>query len=103
MRRTHSTTPAPSNRLDHQRIAKFPGRSHCVFLGLDDSVTTRCDRHPRFARSGTGSVLVAHRLHRASRRPDKFDVAAFADFHEVRVLGEKSVAWMDRIYIADFG
>ena len=38
-----------------------------------------------------------------ARRTDEFDLAAFADFGEVRVLGQKSVAGMNRIDIAHLG
>ena len=39
----------------------------------------------------------------AGGRPDELDFAALADLREMRVLGEKSVAGMDRIDVADFG
>ena len=37
----------------------------------------------------------------AGGRADELDLAALADFREVRVLGEKSVAGMNRIHVAD--
>ena len=61
------------------------------------------DRHTGFARRRARRILVAHRVHRAGRRPDELDIAALADFGEVRVLGQKSVAGMNRIDVADFG
>src|SRR5690349_24020391 len=36
-------------------------------------------------------------------RADELDVAAFADFYEMRVLRQKSVAWMNRVNVAYFG
>ena len=36
-------------------------------------------------------------------RADKGDFGSFANFGEIRVLGEKSVARMDRIDVGDFG
>ena len=57
---------------------------------------------PAFAGAGARRILVPHRVHRARGRPDELDVAALADFREVRVLREKTVAGMDRIHVADF-
>jgi hypothetical protein len=36
------------------------------------------------------------------RRPYELDIAAFTDFREMGVLGEKSVAWMNRVNVANF-
>ncbi len=46
-------------------------------------------------------VLVAHGADGRRRRPDELDVAARADLGEMRVLGQKTVAGMNRIDIAD--
>ena len=48
-------------------------------------------------------IFIAHRPHRAGRRPDEIDIAALAYFGEVRVLGQKSVTGMNRVDIAHFG
>ena len=84
-------------------IADFLRDLERFLFRLDDAVAPGRDRHAGFARAGARGIFVAHRVHRARRRPDELDIAALADFGEVRVLGEKSVAGMNRIDVADFG
>ena len=102
MRRAHPAAAAAGDRLDHHRIADFLRDLDRFRLGLDDAVAPWRDRHAGFARTGARGILVAHRAHRSRRRADELDLAALADLREVRVLGEKSVAGMDRIHVADF-
>jgi hypothetical protein len=73
------------------------------FLGLDDSIAARSDRDTGFAGAGARGIFVTHRVHRAGRRPNELDLAALADFREVRVLGQETVPGMDRIHVAHFG
>ncbi len=47
--------------------------------------------------------FVADGGHRADGRADEFDLAASADLGEVGVLGQESVAGMDRLHVGDFG
>ena len=103
MRRTHPSTAAASSRLDHHRITKLFGDFHRVFLGLNDSIAAWCDRYAGFACRRASSVLIAHCLHRMGGRADELDVAALADFYEVWVLSEETVAGMNRIDVADLG
>src|SRR5262245_45621785 len=67
MRSPHPTAPATAGRLDHHRVAKFPGDFHCFILRLNDSIAARCYRDANFPRSSTSGVLVAHGLHRTGR------------------------------------
>ncbi len=103
MRSTHPAAAATGSRLDHYRIAKFPCNLDRLIFCLDDSIASGRHGYAGFARSGTSSVLVAHCLHRTRGRPDEPDVAALAHFDEMRVLGEKSIAGMNRVNIADLG
>src|SRR6266446_5591412 len=103
MRSAHPAAAAAGGRLNHHRVTKLLCDSHCLILCLNDSIATGRYRHAGFACSGTSSVLVAHRLHRTRGRADKLDVAAFADFHEMRVLSEEPIAGMNRVNIADLG
>ena len=102
MRRAHSAPAAAGDGLDHHRVADLFGDLDRLALGLDDPIAPRRDRHAGFARRGPGGILVAHRAHRGRRRPDELDVAALADLGEVRVLGQESVAGMNRVDVADF-
>ena len=103
MRSAHPAPAAAGSRLDHHRIPKFFRNLYGIVLCLDDSIAAGRYRYAGFARSGTSSVLVAHRLHRTRRGANELDVTAFADLHEMRVLGEESLAGMNRVDIADLG
>ena len=48
-------------------------------------------------------VLVAQQCHRLVRWADELDLAAAADLGEMGVLGQKAVARMDRLDVADLG
>src|SRR5882762_11130123 len=103
MSSAHPTAAAAGGRLNHHRITKLLCDFHRLILCLNDSIATGRYRHAGFACSRPSSVLVAHRLHRTRGRADEFDLAAFADFHEMRVLSEESVTGMNRVNIADLG
>src|SRR5262245_49097578 len=103
VRSAHSATAAAGSRLDHHRIAKLLCDSHRLLLRLDDAIAPGRHRNAGSARSRPSSVLVAHRLHRTGGGPNELNVAAFAHFHEMRILSEESIARMDGIYVADLG
>src|SRR5213595_868137 len=103
MRSAHPAAATAAGRFDHHRIAELFCDSHRLILCRNDSIAAGGYRHAGFPRSRTSSVLVTHRLHRTGGRADEFDVAAFADLDKMRVLGEKPVAWMNRVNIADLG
>ena len=103
MRSAHPPAAATASRLYHHRITKLPCDLHRIFFCLNDSIAARSDRYASFACSRTSSVLIAHCLHRMRGRPDELDVTAFADFHEMRVLGEEAVTRMNRVDVADLG
>src|SRR5262245_10928407 len=103
MRSAHSATAAAGGCFNHHWIAKLLCNFHRLILGLDDSIAARRYRHAGFARSSTSSILFAHGLQRTGRMADNLDVAAFTDFHEMRIFSQKTVAGMNRINVADFG
>src|SRR5215831_6366095 len=103
VRSAHPAATAATSGLDHHGVAKLFCDFHRLLLCLDDSVAARRYRHAGFTRSRTRSVLVAHRLHRTRGGADELDVAAFADFHEMRVLRKEAVARMNRVNVADLG
>src|SRR4051794_33924073 len=103
MRSAHPPAAAAGSRLDHHRITELPCDFHRVFLCLNDSIAARGDWYASFACSRTSSVLIPHCLHRMRGRPDELDVAAFADFYEMRIFSEKAVTGMNRVDVADLG
>src|SRR5919201_213652 len=102
MRGAHAAPAATRHGFDHHRVSDFFRDLSRLFFVIHHPITSRCDWNPGFARGHPGGVLVAHQTHRVRRRTDKLYVAAFAYFGEVRVLGEKPVAGMNGIDIADF-
>src|SRR6476620_3193206 len=103
MRSAHAAATAAGGRLDHHRVAEFFRDFYRLFLCLDDSIAAGRYRHADFACSRASSVLVAHRLHRTRGRADELYIAAFADFHEMRILCKEPIAGMDGVNIADLG
>src|SRR5512133_521679 len=103
MRSAHPAAAAAGGRLNHHRVTKLLCDFHRLILCLHDSIAAGRYRHADFARSRASSVLVAHRLHRTRGRADELDIAAFADFYEMRILSEELIAGMNRVNIADFG
>src|SRR5215470_1174771 len=103
MRYAHPASAAASGRFDHYRITDFLCDFDCVALCLDNSIASRAHWNAGFSRRSPRGILVAHRLHGLRRRSDEFDIAAFTDFCEMRVLGEKSIAGMNCIDIANLG
>src|SRR5947208_2001852 len=101
VRSAHSAAAAAAGRFNHHRVPELFCDSHRLILCLNDSIAAGGYRHAGFPRSRTSSVLVTHRLHRTRGGADELDVAAFADFHEMRILSEEPIAGMNRIYIAD--
>ena len=102
MGRAHSAAAAARNGLDHQGIADLFRDLHRVFVGLDHAVTSRRDRHAGSPSAGARQIFVAHFLNHVRRRPDELDLAALNHFGEVRVLGQKTVAGMNRVDVAHF-
>ena len=102
VRRSHSAAAAARDRLDHDGKTDPARDFQRLLFVLDDPVAPGRDGYPRFARIGARGILVAHRVHRARRRADEFDFAAFAHLGEVRVLRQETVAGMDRIHVAHF-
>ena len=100
---THSPSAAARGSLDNHRILQFSGDDQRFLFGFNDSAGTGSDGNSGLAHGFTGTGFVAHGAHLFRSGTDKRDIAAFADFSEMDILGEESVARMDRIDIADFG
>ena len=103
VRHAHAAAATACCRFDHHRIADFLRNLNRILLRLHNSIASRRNRHTGFPRKSPSSVFVAHGLHCTRRGTDEFNIAALADFSEMRVLGEKSIARMDRIDVANLG
>src|SRR6516225_10220070 len=103
MCRAHPATAPAGSRLDHYRVTNFPCDFDRLVLCLDNSIASGGNWHASFPCTTASSIFISHCLHRARRWPDKLNVAAFAHLREMGVLGEESIAGMNRIDIADLG
>src|SRR5947199_8437090 len=101
MGRAHSTATSTGDGLDHHRITDLLCDLCRFFVALDHAVAARSYWHAGIAGTGASHVFVAHSLDHVRRRPNEFDFATLGHFGEMRVLGQKSVAGMDRIDVAD--
>ena len=100
----HPAPAAARRRLDQHRKTQL--------VGQRDGVGSRSPTSPSLPgtvgtltslASSSGGVLVAHQGHRLVRRPDELDLATAANLGEMGVLGQKAVARMNRLHVADFG
>ena len=102
VRHAHSASAAAGDGLDHHRITDVFGDDQRVFFIFHDTFRTGRRRHAGFFGERAADGLVFKRAHRARTRSDETDVATFADLGEMRVLGKKTVARMNRIHVGDF-
>ena len=103
-RHAHAAPAAAGRRLDQHREADLvgdpqrprPRPSTSPSLPGTVGTSTSLGQPP-------GGVLVAHQGHRLVRGADELDLATAADLGEVGVLGQKAVARVDRLHVADLG
>ena len=83
-------------------VSDFPGDLDSLFLVLHRAVASGNGRYFKLVGEIAGSDLVPGGAGRLGGRADELDVARFADFGEVGVLGEEAVARVNRVGVADF-
>jgi hypothetical protein len=98
----HAAAAAARRRFDEHRVADLLRQRDRFGVLLDEPFTAGDDRHAGLLGELAGVVLVAELAHRLLGRADELDVAGAADFGEVRVLAEKTVAGVDRLHVGDF-
>ena len=100
----HAASAAAGRRLDQHRKAQLVGQARRPGASLSTSPSL-----PGTVGTSTslanlpGGVLVAHQGHRLVRGADELDLATAANLGEMRVFGQKSVARMNRLHVADLG
>ena len=103
VRGAHTLAAAAGHGLDHDRVADVLGNLQRLLLGVDDVLGTGGDRHTGLAGQFAAERLVLEGVHRGGFRPDKADVAAFANVGKVGVLGEEAVAGVNGVDVGDLG
>ena len=99
----HAAAAAARRGLDQHGKTKLLGQLQGLGLALDQPFAARHRGHFGLAGHLAGRVLVAQHGHGFRGRADEGDVAIAANFGKMGVLGEKPVARMDRLHVADFG
>ena len=66
-------------------------------------IYTRDDRNTGFDSHLFGRNLITHGIHDVFGRSDKYDAGFCAGLNKVRILREKTIAWMDSINICLLG
>ena len=99
----HSTSAATGDGFDHDWETDAAHDFAGVFLGLDDAIAPWGNGHTGLDGVGAGTIFVSHGPDGGGFGADEFNVTALADFGEVRIFGQKTVAGMDGIDIGNLG
>ena len=92
----HALAAAASGRLDQQREAQARGLGDQPLRRLVGVVVAGQDRHPRCRHQAPRLAFRSHPQDRLGRRTDEDHARVAASLREAGVLGQKSVAGMDR-------
>ena len=95
--------PPPAAALISTGKPSWWAKRHGLGLALDQPLAAGHGGNVDFLGQFSGGVLVAHQGHRLVRGPDELDLATAANLGEMRILGQKTVARMNRLHVADFG
>src|SRR5687768_15235358 len=97
----HAPATAAGGRLENHREADRLRDLERVSRGTDRTIAARDDWNAGFLRGLAGFRLVTHEPHHFGCRPDERELTLVYDLGEVRILGEKPVAGMNRIGASD--
>src|SRR3990167_5844079 len=89
--------------LDNHRIFDRLGYLDSLLFAFDDTLGPGGEGNADFAHSLAGCSLIPHGSDGLRGGPNKGDIARFADFGEMGILGEETVAGMNRINVGDLG
>ena len=99
----HPFAPTPCGGLDQNRKTNLASRPDRVLLAFNQSITARDDRDPRGDRHLPGGIFIAKLLHSLRTRTDELKIATAANFVEMRIFRQKTIARMDRVGLAQLG
>ena len=95
--RAHAATATPRGGLEHHRVADLLGKRRCRIARPERLAASRDRGDTERLRQRPGLHLVPEQFKRRRRRTDEGDAALGAQVRVRRVLGEKSVAWVDAV------
>src|SRR5262249_20863081 len=99
----HSSSAATGNGFDYDGIADLLCYRDTFLFRVDRIFAAWKHRQSKPVHLATSSCLIPHQSNCIGRRSDKFDAAGLADSSEISALGKKSVAWMNRVRVRQFG
>jgi len=91
----HALAAAASHGFDDHRIFDLLGDLQCRILGFDNAIAPGRQRHAHFSDCFFRDNLIAHFADTFRGRTDKLDMAGFANFSEMRVFRQETIAGMD--------
>ena len=99
----HASAAAAGDCLDHYGVADFFCDGEGVFFGVYGACGAGRNGDAGFFGEFAADGFVFEGVHSGGAGADEADVAAAADFGEVGVFGEESIARMDGIDVGNFG
>src|SRR5262245_37046353 len=99
----HPPAAATGGRLDDDRVTYFPGKLEGFVLVVDRAIAPGKDWDASLLHHAAGPRLVPHQTDHVRVRANETNMAGLTDLRQIRALGQKSVAGMDRIRSRDFG
>ena len=100
---SHAFAAATSDGFDHHGVSDFFCGFDGFMFGSDGAIATWRDGDASFAGIFPGEGFISHFANGLGGGADEADVTGLADFGEVSAFGEKTVAGVDGVDIADFG
>ncbi len=100
---SHSFASAPRDGFDHDGIADLLCGFDRFLLGSYRAIASWGDGDAGFAGIFSSEGFISHSADRFGRGTDEADVAGLANFGEVGVFGEESVARVNGVNVSNFG
>ena len=100
---SHAFAAATSDGFDHHGVPDFFCGFDGFMFGSDGAIATWRNGDASFAGIFAGEGFISHFTNGFGGGADEADVTGLADFGEVSAFGEKTVAGVDGVDIADFG